>query len=156
MTVKKLNFVFSIVCIALIVGCSVSKEPTRTASVIDHSESGQAVMKTRPDPQNTAAIDRLMKDARVWRDKGQYTRSVASLERALRIAPRNPHVWSQLAQVRFSQKQYRQAESLALRSNQYVGPDTKLRRFNWRLIAYARDKLGNKSGAKAARLKANN
>ncbi|WP_455385017.1 tetratricopeptide repeat protein, partial [Acidihalobacter prosperus] len=49
------------------------------------------------------------------------------LERALNIAPRNPLLWQRLAAVRFSQGDYRQAETFALKSNTYAGSDAALR-----------------------------
>ena len=138
----------------LISGCtSMPSQTTQTVSVIEKSESGQLVIKKKEDPQHTSAIDKLMKDAEVWREKGQIVKAVATLERALRIKPRNPLIWSKLAQLRYSQQQFRQAESLALRSNQYVGSNVELKRSNWKLIANARAKQGNKTGAEAARKK---
>jgi len=130
-----------------------SNQTTPTVTVIDRSESGQVVTKTTRDPQQILAIDKLMLDAKQWREKGQYVKAVAVLERALRIKPRNPFIWSQLAELRYTQKQYRQAESLALRSNQYAGNDIALKQSNWVLIANARDKQGNKAGSIAARKK---
>jgi len=142
-------------CVVLLSACSsLSREPAPVVTVIDRSDDGKVAMITRQDPHQISAIDKLMKDAQVWLDKGQYVKAVATLERALRIKPRNPGIWAQLAQVRYSQQQYSQAESLALRSNQYAGSDDNLKRHNWELIANARDKQGNKTGAIAARKKA--
>ena len=76
------------------------------------------------------------------------------LERALNIAPRNPLLWQRLAAVRFSQGDYRQAETFALKSNTYAGSDAALRKLNWRIIAAARSALGDKSGAAEAQRRA--
>ena len=40
-----------------------------------------------------------------------------ALERALRIEPRNPSLWHELAGVRLLEGHYEQADSLAQRSN---------------------------------------
>lgn len=83
----------------------------------------------------------------------QYARADASLERALRIEPRNARLWYELALVRSYQEQYRQAESLALRSNRFAGSDDALRRANWKLIAECRKELGDQAGAEEAQKK---
>lgn len=80
----------------------------------------------------------------------QYAKAAASLERALRIEPRNARLWHELAQVRIQQEEYQQAESLARRSNRFAGSDKKLRSANWKLIAESREELGNVSGAQKA------
>ncbi len=86
----------------------------------------------------------------------QYAKAAASLERALRIEPRNARLWHELAQVRMQQEEYRQAESLAQRSNRFAGSDKKLRSANWKLIAESRKELGNMSGAQKALEKSRN
>lgn len=86
----------------------------------------------------------------------QYAKAAASLERALRIEPRNARLWHELAQVRLQQEEYRQAESLALRSNRFAGDDGKLRSANWKLIAECRNELGNVAGAQKALEKSKN
>lgn len=80
----------------------------------------------------------------------QYAKAAASLERALRIEPRNARLWHKLAQVRVQEEEYRQAESLALRSNRFAGNDNLLRSANWKLIAECRKELGNAVGAQKA------
>lgn len=146
---------FVLLCVLLVSACSTrSREPATVVSVIERSDDSRVAMKTRQAPHQISAINKLMNDARTWMEKGQSVKAVATLERALRIKPRNPQIWSQLAHIRYSQQQYRQAESLALRSNQYAALNVKLKRGNWQLIANARDKQGNKTGAVAARKKA--
>ena len=65
-------------------------------------------------------------------------RAAASLERALRIEPRNPRLWHELAVIRLRQADYGQAESLAARSNTYAGADAELRAANQKVISDAR------------------
>jgi predicted Zn-dependent protease len=74
----------------------------------------------------------------------------ASLERALRIEPRNPLLWQELARVRLQQGQFRQAENLAAKSSALGGDERRLRMENWRLIGQARIGLGDEEGAQAA------
>jgi predicted Zn-dependent protease len=101
-------------------------------------------------PSQNAAVLALLDQAQTQRSAGQMEAAGASLERALRIEPRNPVLWQELARVRLDQGQYRQAENLAAKSNALAGDDKSLRPENWRIIGQARSLLGDVQGAKAA------
>jgi predicted Zn-dependent protease len=108
-----------------------------------------------PLPESAArtenlAIAGLMDGARADSAAGRLANAAASLERALRIEPRNPRLWQELARVRLKQGDYAQAESTAARSNSWAGGDHALRAENWRLIAQAREARGDADGARAA------
>ena len=96
------------------------------------------------------AIAGLLDGARADAASGRLANAAASLERALRIEPRNPRLWQELARVRLKQGDYAQTESTAARSNSWAGSDNALRAENWRLIAHAREARGDAEGAKAA------
>jgi len=72
------------------------------------------------------------------------------LERALRIAPRDADLWSRLAQVRLQQGEFQQAERMAERSLQLGSADRDLALANWRIIAAAREGMGDAEGARRA------
>lgn len=72
------------------------------------------------------------------------------LERALRIAPRDPGLWNRLAQVRLQQGEFQQAERMAERSLQLGASDRRLALANWRIIAAAREGMGDAEGARRA------
>lgn len=99
----------------------------------------------------SSAIAGLLESAQRDVAAGRLASAEASLERAVRIEPRNPRPWQELARVRFAQREYAQAESLAARSNSWAGSDASLRAENWRLIAQAREARGDRAGAQAAR-----
>ena len=101
-------------------------------------------------PTESIAIAGLMESARADTSAGRLANAAASLERALRIEPRNPRLWQELARVRLKQGDYAQAESTAARSNSWAGSDNALRAENWRLIAHAREARGDAAGARAA------
>jgi Tfp pilus assembly protein PilF len=112
-----------------------------------------AVAPEQPAPQQApenAAVASLMQSAHADADAGRLASAEASLERALRIDPRNPRLWQQLAGVRLQQGDYAQAESLAARSNSWAGANDVLRAENWRLIAEARGARGDDAGAREA------
>ena len=79
-----------------------------------------------------------MDSARADMEAGRLSNAAASLERALRIEPRNPRLWQELARVRLQQGDFAQAESLAARSNSFAGGDSGLRAENQRIIEAAR------------------
>jgi len=97
------------------------------------------------------AVAGLMESARADAAAGRLSTAAASIERALRIEPRNPRLWQELARVRLQQEQFGQAESVAARSNSFAGSDNALRAENWRLIAQSREARGDADGARAAR-----
>ena len=99
----------------------------------------------------TVAIASLMESAQADTQAGRLVNAAASLERALRIEPRNPRVWHELARVRLAQGDYMQVEGLAARSNTWARDDPALRAENWRLIARAREARGDAQGALVAR-----
>lgn len=96
------------------------------------------------------AVAGLMDGARADVAAGRLANAAAALERALRIEPRNPRLWHELARVRLKQRDYDQAESVAARSTSWAGGDSGLRAENWRLIAQAREARGDAAGARAA------
>jgi predicted Zn-dependent protease len=97
------------------------------------------------------AVAGLMESARADAAAGKLSTAAASIERALRIEPRNPRLWQELARVRLQQNQLVQAENVAARSNSFAGSDSALRAENWRLIAQAREARGDADGAREAR-----
>jgi len=90
-------------------------------------------------PRENTAVAGLMESARTDAAAGRLPSAAASLERALRIEPRNPRLWQQLARVRLQQGDFAQAQSLAARSNSYAGSDSTLRAENQRIVDEARN-----------------
>jgi cytochrome c-type biogenesis protein CcmH/NrfG len=101
-------------------------------------------------PSENVAVAGLMRGASADAAAGRLGKAADSIERALRIEPRNPRLWQELARVRLTQHEYAQAENLAARSNSWAGADNALRAENWRLIARAREARGNAEGARTA------
>jgi tetratricopeptide (TPR) repeat protein len=105
--------------------------------------------------QPSRAVSGLKRRADDERRSGDLDAAVVSLERALRIAPEDPSLWHELAEVRLDQKQYGRAEQLAAKSNALAGPqDDHLRTANWTLIAKARRDQGDAPGAREAERRA--
>ena len=99
---------------------------------------------------NNAAVRALDEQAGREAAEGRLTSAAATLERALRIEPRNPRLWQALARLRLTQGDADQAEQLAARAASFAGDDRVLRAANWRLIAAAREARGDAVGARQA------
>lgn len=93
-----------------------------------------------------ALLDRAQHDT----EAGQREAAGASLERALRIEPRNAWLWHELAQLRLAQGQYAQAIALARKSISFTGRERPLQALNWRVIGNARVAQGTPSEAEKA------
>ena len=91
-----------------------------------------------PIGRETVAIAGLMESARNDAAAGRLVQAAGSLERALRIEPRNPRLWHELAKVRLRQGDTAQAANLAARSNSFAGGDSALRAANQSIIERAR------------------
>lgn len=116
----------------LLSGCAVVQQP----------EPEIAPIPAPAARQENIAIAGLVQSARADADAGRLGTAAASLERALRIEPRNPRLWHELARVRLKQGDYAQAENVAARSNTWAGSDAELRAANLRLIEEARASRG--------------
>jgi len=71
--------------------------------------------------------------------QGAYNDSLVTLERALRIKPRYPEIWSRMAQVYLYQGKFPQTRQHAERSNSYIKNNADLMYFNNKLIQNARE-----------------
>lgn len=101
-------------------------------------------------PAVVALLERSDKES----DAGKLDQAAASLERALNIEPRNPHLYRRLALLRLQQGQSEQAENLAMKSSSLAGKDATLQARNWRLIAEARRLRKDDYGAAEAERRA--
>jgi Tfp pilus assembly protein PilF len=118
----------------LLAGCA-AQQPAPVESPTSPPATPPGTTSQKPE---NVAIAGLMDSARKDASSGKLGSAAASLERALRIEPRNPRLWHELAVIRYRQADYGQAESLAARSNTYAGTDADLRAANQKLISDAR------------------
>ncbi|MCG3644952.1 tetratricopeptide repeat protein [Pseudomonas putida] len=106
------------------------------------------------DEQLDGPVLALLTTAQTQQGSGDFNGAASSLERAQRIAPREPQVLYRLAQVRLSQGDAAQAEQLARRALTYANGRPSLQAELWNTIAQAREKQGDSAGAALARQKA--
>ncbi|MEB0123583.1 hypothetical protein QN391_23270 [Pseudomonas sp. CCI1.2] len=106
------------------------------------------------DEQLDGAVLSLLTTAQQQQSSGDLNGASSSLERAQRVAPREPQVLFRLAQVRLAQGDSPQAEQLARRALTYSNGRSDLQASLWGLIAQSRAKQGDAAGAALARQKA--
>lgn len=114
----------------------------------------QEEVLAKPQPESASVVVALLSDADISYQQGHLNESVATLERALHIEPRNALLLYKLATLRLQQGQPELAENLAKKSALLAEGNRGLKKQNWLLIAQAREQLGNQVGADAARKKA--
>ncbi|MCP3867873.1 MAG: hypothetical protein GY703_07220 [Gammaproteobacteria bacterium] len=110
----------------------------------------------RSQPEYSTPVIALMDVAARQEKQNDLAAAVSSVERALRIEPRNAFLWSRLADLRLKQKQFPLAIQLASKSNSLAAGDASLVSKNWALTAKAQRGAGNTSAAEAAERKARN
>lgn len=99
--------------------------------------------------QKPAAVA-LLNTAKYQSDSGKMRAAQSSLERALRISPKDPEVYYSLAQVHSRLGEFVQAEQVALKGVEVAaGQSAKLKRL-WKLVANIRTEAGDRSGANQA------
>lgn len=143
---------------ALISGCSVTEQRATPAPVSEAATGRPAPPPARPVQQKDTGAAQvyayrapaepvfrpgrpvlaLVEKAEAQRTAGDLAGAAATLERALRIERRNPHLWNRLAWVRLDQGDYSQASNLAAKSDALAGDAPGLRQDNARIMAAAR------------------
>lgn len=177
--IASLGFAASGLCLGL-VGCATAPPAPRDVPVVERStteppQSRPQALPQQPPPHSTSStslpdadaphskdpeldsepatpvVVALLDAADRQKQAGQLSAAAASLERALRIEPRNPETWYQLAVIHLQQGYLDQAEQLARKAEALAGGDNAARARSWRLIAAAREQAGDGAGARAAR-----
>jgi hypothetical protein len=106
------------------------------------------------DEQLDGPVLALLTTAQQQQSSGDLNGASSSLERAQRVAPREPQVLYRLAQVRMAQGDAAQAEQFARRGLTFANGRPALQANLWELIGQAREKQGDSQGAALARQKA--
>ena len=122
-----------------------------TPSGIPSNSSGGGLAA---DEQLDGPVLALLTTAQQQQSSGDLNGASSSLERAQRVAPREPQVLYRLAQVRMAQGDAAQAEQFARRGLTFANGRPDLQASLWGLIAQAREKQGDAAGAALARQKA--
>ncbi len=111
---------------------------------------------TRPEGgrQLPAAAVALVAQAREHRNAGRLSDAAVTLERALRIAPREPSIYRELAEVRLQEGKTAQAEQFARKGISLAGGEDAEQARLWTVVAECRWAAKDSEGALAAEQKA--
>lgn len=137
-----------------LVGCGVTP-PADERAILPAPQAQAPAVKTVPAPPANPAVVALLNSADAKEQAGHYEQAAATLERALRLEPRNAMLWHRLARVRLHQGQWQVAVDTAAKSNSLAGGNADLQARNWAAIAEAKERLGDRQGAEAARARVN-
>ncbi|MBX8495936.1 M48 family metallopeptidase [Pseudomonas cichorii] len=140
----------------------VAQQPVNSAPVSNYSMPATSAPSGIPSSSSGLSADEqldgpvlaLLTTAQQQQGSGDLNGASSSLERAQRVAPREPQVLYRLAQVRLAQGDPAQAEQLARRALTYANGRASLQASLWELIAQSREKQGDAAGAALARQKA--
>lgn len=95
------------------------------------------------------AVSNMAAKAKQHMDAQEYDKAASAIERGLRIEPRNGFLWSRLAEIRFLQKDWKQAAQLSARSNSLPNLQADIKRRNYWMMSQSYQQLGDE--AKAAK-----
>lgn len=96
------------------------------------------------------AVIALLNEADHQVSSGNHQQAEATLERALRIDPKNPVLWHKLGRLHLQEGDWQTAISMAKKSNVLSQGNRALQADNWLMIAHARKALGDKQGTTEA------
>ena len=94
----------------------------------DSTASGSAsapVEGTEPEPASGSAeaVRELVVSSRESRANGEYAHALADIERAIRIAPRDPYLWLELGETHLALDDRQQAAATARKAMSVAGAD---------------------------------
>ena len=126
-----------------------SGEDISSAEILmrESTTSGTTQAPERP------AVLALMQAAEEEEASGDAKLAAASIERALRLEPKNAVLWTRLAEIRLAERNWHQAYVLANKSNSLAQGNRQVQLRNWQIIAEARDAMGDTAGAEEARVR---
>lgn len=132
-TILQLALISSVLASVFIAGCTNIPLP---------ADSGQAapvasasILPVADSKELPAVILNLMTLADQQYFDNRVDDAIATLERAIRIRPRYPEIWSRMAYIYIQQGKLEQAFQYAQRSNSYINLNPRLKSFNDELIA---------------------
>ena len=92
----------------------------------------------------------LVTQAQAQRNRGDLPGATISLERALRIEPRNPLLWIEMGRLRMDQRNFAQAEAMGRKALSVAIGDERSQSQAWALIADALRARGKNPEAEEA------
>jgi len=79
---------------------------------------------SEPASGSAEAVRELVASSRASRASGEYAHALADIERAIRIAPRDPYLWLELGETHLALDDRQQAAANARKAMSVAGTDT--------------------------------
>jgi len=132
--------------------------PTLKQELIE-SPSDSPMQQTRFSPLDSfaplsPAVNALASAATQSSKSGDIEAATTTIERAIRIEPRNATLYYKLAVLRLKQSKPKLAEDLAKKALLLATNDAALKKHSWLLVARARELLGDMNGSREAKTQA--
>ena len=127
-----------------------SREHAAISEPVENQNNGTLPAETEP------VVLALLDEAETLAAHGKTQHAIASLERGIRIKPKNPWLWHQLSVLKLRTREWLDAISIAEKSNSLARSNDQLLKGNWLVIADANEALGNLAAAEKARQMAEN
>jgi hypothetical protein len=121
--------------------------PESSAPVTMDKEKSQPPAQKPAEQKTGPAVVALLDDADQYAATGKKQQAVASIERALRIEPKNPVLWHKLGKLHLAEGEWDQAIAMAKKSNVLAPGNNSLQAENWLIIARAKEAQGDAAGA---------
>ncbi len=127
-----------------VAGCTTEPKPADSRAELPTGAPTSAGESARSNesaaPQAGAGARTMLQKAEEYMQMRRFDLAITTLERALRMEPRNAWIWNRLAMAHLEARNRQQAVHLATKSNALVGEDHPLRPLNNNIIARARKK----------------
>lgn len=160
--VKRLSV---LLVLALLAACASREQPapvTQPAPVQDRTVQEKVREPAQQQrggvqvyPLQNPAVKELLNQAEDSEAVGDFEAAAVSIERALRIQPRDPELLQRMAEVQLHKKDYQQALNFASRSYDSGPRVGELCNRNWRTMSVAQSALGDNRSARMAEARAN-
>ncbi len=133
--------------------------PTLKQEPIESPPADSAMPQSRFSPLDSfaplsPAVNALASAANQSSKSGDIEAATTTIERAIRIEPRNATLYYKLAVFRLKQSKPKLAEDLAKKALLLATNDAALKKHSWLLVARARELLGDMNGSREAQTQA--
>lgn len=131
-----------------------AEQPEPAAQTSGIEDAPEAIEEAAPAAAtpflSKPAVIALLGSARAAQRDGDLQKAQTDLQRAQRIAPRDPNIYFELADTHYQMQEYPLAEQVALKGVSVAGQDRDLLRKFWLLISEIRYASGNSVGGQQA------
>lgn len=114
------------------------KHPAKVDDISSTSRSNGVKVSRKDSVRGSKAVVELMRKAEAQSRSGDNIAAAATIERALRIEPKNPALWHNLALVKYKLGDCRSAINMAKKSSAYSAKGHALKDKNSQIISECR------------------